>query len=263
MGSYGEMLPAVVDATRRAGKSLLRQYDPDSRPADRAAMFQIGTAIEDSALSVLKEVLDDAHPGIGWFDEDRDGVDVPSGEWWIVDGVEGAVNFVHGLPEWGLIITLVSDGVPKLAVVSRPVDDVIYTAVEGEGAYRDGRALSVSRKTGLDAAIATASQAGNSPRVHERFGRAFAVMSDRAMLVRNTVPTMFPMLDVAAGHYDLFWQYDPDLPGTVAGTLLATEAGAVVSTVSGAPWRIDSTDVLVAAPGVHAAALEALAEVGQ
>jgi myo-inositol-1(or 4)-monophosphatase len=221
-------------------------------------MYRIGTAIEDTALSVLKQALGDVRPDIGWFD-DGDGAVPPSGEWWIVDGVEGAVNFVHGLPEWAVTITLVRDGVPRLTVVRQPIGDLTYTAVEGEGARRNGRQLRVSAKTRLDAAIATGSQAGNSPEVHERFARALAVLSGRALLVRNTIPTTFPLLNVAAGHHDLFWQYDPDLPGTVAGTLLAAEAGAVVSTLSGLPWRLDSPDVLVCAPGVHAAALDALA----
>ena len=57
----------------------------------------------------------------------------------------------------------------------------------------------------------------------------------------------------------MFWQYQPDLPGTAAGSLLAAEAGAVVTTLSGQPWRPDSPDVLVAAPGLHAAALATLA----
>ncbi|MFL6122952.1 inositol monophosphatase family protein [Actinophytocola sp.] len=210
---------------------------------------------------VRRKALDGVRPGARWFDDDVDGRDVPAGEWWIVDGAEGGVNHVHGLPEWGVTVVLVADGVPRLAVVRQPLGDLTYTAVEGGGAFRNGTRLRVSAKTSLDAAIATASQAGNGREVHARFGRAVAAMSDAALLVRNTIPTTFPLLGVAAGQYDVFWQYEPDLPGTAAGTLLVREAGGVVSDLAGRPWRPTSPDVLVAAPGLHSAALGVLAGV--
>jgi myo-inositol-1(or 4)-monophosphatase len=66
---------------------------------------------------------------------------------------------------------------------------------------------------------------------------------------------------VAAGHYDVFWQYEPVLPGIAAGALLAAEAGGVVSDTRGQPWRPGSPDILVTAPGLHVAAIQALAVV--
>lgn len=258
MISYSELLPVVTEAANRGAGFLMERFDPESRPADRAAMYGLGTGLEDGALAAVREVLDGVVPGAGWFDDEDDRA-VPPGEWWIVDGAEGGVNHVHGLAEWAVTIALVRDWVPRLSVVRQPVGDLTYAGVAGGGARRNGRPLRVSAKTSLDAAIVTASQAGGSTEMHARFGRAVATMSDRALLVRNTIPTTFPLLTVASGQYDVFWQYEPDRPGTAAGTLLATEAGAVVTDLSGKPWDLNSPDILVAAPGVHAAALEALA----
>ncbi|MEU1512930.1 inositol monophosphatase family protein [Streptomyces sp. NPDC005811] len=257
MTAYGELLPSVVEAANRGADFLEARFDPRTRPADRAAMYHLGAGLEEGSAAAVREVLDGVLPGAGWFDAEAER-SLPPGEWWIVDGAEGAVNHVHGLPEWAVTIALVKDGIPQLSVVRQPVGDLTCTAIRGMGARRNDRPLRVSAKTGLDAAVADASQAGNSPGTHARFGRAVAAMSDRALLVRNTIPTTFPLLRVASGQADVFWQYEPDLPGTAAGTLLATEAGAVVSDLSGKPWDLNSPDILVAAPGVHAAALEVL-----
>lgn len=259
MNSYSELLPSVVEAANRGGGFLMAKFDPGSRPADRTAMYQLGADLEEGSLAAVREVLDGVLPGAGWFDEDEKEGALPPGEWWIVDGAEGGVNHVHGLPEWAVTIALVRDGLPQLSVVRQPAGDLTYTAVRGAGARLNREPLRASAKTSLDAAIAGASQAGGSPGLHARFGRAVAAMSDRALLVRNTIPTTFPLLRVAAGQSDVFWQYDPDLPGTAAGTLLATEAGAVATDLAGRPWDLSSPDILVAAPGVHAAALEVLA----
>src|ERR1700743_2254216 len=66
---------------------------------------------------------------------------LPPGEWWVVDAVEGGVNYVHGLPEWAVTVTLLRDGQPVLTVVRQPVGDLTYTAVRGAGAYLNGTRL--------------------------------------------------------------------------------------------------------------------------
>jgi fructose-1,6-bisphosphatase/inositol monophosphatase family enzyme len=79
-----------------------------------------------------------------------------------------------------------------------------------------------------------------------------------ALLVRASVPCTFPMLLVAAGQNDAFWLYESVLAGVAAGVLLVTEAGGVASRVDGAAWALGSPDLLVCAPGVHAACVEVL-----
>lgn len=257
MTAYSELLPSVMEAANRGASFLMGRFDPQARPADRAAMYHLGAGLEEGSVAAVREALDGVLPSAGWFDDEDEG-DLPPGEWWVVDGAEGGVNHVHGLPEWAVTIALVKDGLPQLSVVRQPVGDLTYSGARGRGAWRNGQPMRVSAKTSLDAAIASASQAGNGPEVHARLGRAVAAMSDRALLVRNTIPTTFPLLRLASGQSDVFWQYEPDLPGTAAGTLLAAEGGAVVTDLSGKPWDLNSPDVLVAAPGVHAAALEVL-----
>jgi myo-inositol-1(or 4)-monophosphatase len=178
----------------------------------------------------------------------------------VADGAEGGVNFVHGLPEWAVSTILIRDNEPVLAVVYQPVPDLTWTAVRGGGAQRNGQPLHTSAKTSLDAAIATMSQAGGGPDQNRRTAASIEAMLGRALLVRNTIPTTFPLLAIAAGHYDVFWQYQPDLPGVAAGSLLVTEAGGIASDLRGQPWRPGAPDVLISAPGLYdAAALDVLA----
>ena len=259
--TYEQLLPAVVKAANQGADLLMSQFDPAARPLDRPAIGSVGARIEKESQEAVRAGLDGLLPNAGWFDEDEYGNAVPPGEWWIVDGAEGGVNYVYGLAEWAVTVTLIRDGVPRLTVVRQPIGDLTYTAVEGGGAYRNGLPLTVSAKTDLGVAMVTSSQAGNRPEVHARFGRAITAMLDAALLVRNTIPTTFPILTVASGQHDVFFQYDPDLPGTAAGSLLVTEAGGVVTDLAGGPWRPDSPDVLIAAPGLHAAALKVLADI--
>lgn len=256
------LLNAVVTATHAAGDRLLKIYAPDARPTGRADMFTAGKRNEEASLPELRAALEAIRPGAGWVEEDMETTALPPGEWWTVDDVEGSVNHVHGMPEWCVSVTLVRDGEPVLTVVRQPIGDLTYTAVRGGGAWLNGKRLEVSAKTELNAAIVATGQAeAEQAGTYRRIGESVTAMLGKALLVRATVPSTFPMLLVAAGHNDVFWQYEPVLPGIAAGVLLVTEAGGVASRIDGSPWRPGAPDVLVSAPALHRAAIDVLATV--
>ena len=260
---YSGLLAAVVEAATEAGDRLMADFSPAARPASRADMAAGGRHLEELVLAELRPELARLRPGAGWVDDDLETTPLPPGEWWVVDAVEGAVNYVHGLPEWAVTVTLLRDGRPVLTVVRQPAGDLTYTAVRGAGAYLNGRPLRTSAKTDLDAAIAATGQAEADQRdTYRRIGQSITALLGRALLVRTSVPSTFPMLAVAAGHGDLFWQYEPVLPGVAAGALLITEAGGTVSRIDGSAWGPGSPDILAAAPGLHQAAADALTAVG-
>jgi myo-inositol-1(or 4)-monophosphatase len=255
-----ELLPIIVKEATAAGDRLLADFSPDARPASRADMATAGHHIEDLVLGELRPALAALRPQAGWLTEELETTPVPPGEWWVVDAVEGGVNYVHGMPEWAVTVTLLRDGDPVLTVVRQPVGDRTYTAVRGEGAYLNGTRLRTSAKTALDAAIAVTGQAeAGQDGTYRRIGASVTALLSRALLVRAFVPSTFPLLLVATGQHDVFWQYDPVLPGVAPGLLLVTEAGGTVSRTDGSPWRPGSPDILVTAPGLHQAAVDVLA----
>jgi myo-inositol-1(or 4)-monophosphatase len=253
------LLATVVEAVQAAGKVLLDRYASDTRPVGREDIFAAGRRNEQASLAVLRPALAVARPKARWVDDDQEARQLPDGEWWTVDAVEGNVNHVHGLAEWCVSVTLIRDNTPVLAAVYQPVGDLTYTAAVGNGAHLNGQPLHTSRKTELAWAIATTSQAESGQKeTYRLIGDSIAAMLYRVMLVRATVPSTFPLLMVAAGHADLFWEYAPVLPGVAAGALMIREAGGLVSDVEGRPWAPGSPSILAAAPGVHAAAIETL-----
>jgi myo-inositol-1(or 4)-monophosphatase len=256
------LLDQVTNVATQAGDRLLAVYSPDARPADRDDLMTAARRNEEVSSAGLREALHALRPQARWLEEEHETGALPPGEWWVVDNAEGSVNHVHGLPEWGVSITLVRDGVPELGVFRQPLGDDTWTARRGHGAWRNGRPLAVSRQAGLDLAIvgtgqAEAGQAGT----YARIGRSVTALLEQAFLVRVTVPSTFPLLLVASGQMEAFWQYQPVLPGLALGVLLATEAGGVATAIDGSPWSPAAGTILVAAPGVQAAMVRALGEV--
>ncbi len=256
------LLAEVVAAVTAAGAALLRRYDPAARAGDRDELFAALEANEATSAAILRPALTALRPDAGWAEGELETAALPPGEWWAVDAVEGNVNHVHGMPEWGVTATLLRDGVPVLTAVREPVLDRTTTALRGGGAERDGRPLRVSTKDGLAAALVATGQAeAGQTASYRRIGDSITAMLGHAVLVRATVPSTFPLLLVAGGHLDAFWQYEAVLPGIAAGALVVQEAGGRVTGPDGTPWRPGVRDVLAAAPGVHAATADVLAAV--
>lgn len=251
------LLNDITTAAHRAGQALLEEYTEDARPADKGDMHRAGTHLDSIVTGILKPALSRIRPEARWVDEDQETSVLPPGEWWAVDPIEGGVNYAHGMPQWSVTVALVRDNVPVLAVVHEPVTGRTWTAVRDGGAFLNGRPLKVSAKEDVGAALVTMTQ----PRTRKReFGEAVAALLDHVLLIQSTVPSTFPLLNLAAGHVDAYWQYECDLVGVAAGVLLVTEAGGLVTDLHGVPWQPGATDILAAAPGVHKELLSILKE---
>jgi myo-inositol-1(or 4)-monophosphatase len=259
-----ELVGAVAKVATEAGNRLLDVFTSDSRPADKQELMRVAVRNERLASNGLREALSALRPAARFVEDEQEAAPLPDdGEWWVVDNAEGSVNHVHGLSEWGVSIALVVAGQPELAVFRQPIGDLTYTARRGGGAWLNGRRLAVSQKNGLEIAIVGTGQAeAHQAETYRRIGRSITALLDHAFLVRATVPSTFPMILVAAGNMDAFWQYEPVLPGVAVGSLLITEAGGTVSTIDGKPWAPGADSILVGAPAVHPAVRDALAVVG-
>src|ERR1700678_607957 len=114
------LLEEVAKVAADAGERLLAVYSPDARPASREELTKAAIRNEEVSSAGLREALHALRPGARWLEEENETGALPDGEWWVVDNAEGSVNHVHGLPEWGVSICLVVDGVPELGVFASP-----------------------------------------------------------------------------------------------------------------------------------------------
>lgn len=255
-----DLLTDTVRAVEAAGDHLAGLIRLESNLRTRADFEKAICDGDQESLNVLRPQLERARPGIGWVEDELGDGPLPPGEWWLTDPVEGAINYVHGLPEWGVTATLVSDNRPVLTVVHLPLAHQTYTATVGGGAFRNTERLRVSNKVELAGALVGTGQA--SPRETDetfaRIGRSLVAMMPAAGVTRSSVPPTLQLVTVADGRTDVFFQYSAVRSGLLAGALLVQEAGGVLSDIGGGTWSLDSSDFVAAAPGVHADAVTVL-----
>ncbi|MDM5181172.1 inositol monophosphatase family protein [Massilia sp. DJPM01] len=255
------LLLHTVAAVKAAGHAVKARFDPAARPQ---GMQEIAAMIEANhlvSMAILREALSQERPEARWDDDEEGRGPLPEGEWWVCDPVEGAIHHVHGLPHWCVTATLVRDNVPVLSAIHLPLTGDTYTALAGGGAWLNGTRLRTSSKSDLRAATVGTGQAapGEGADIYRRIGQSVTAMLEAALVVHVAVPSTMQLIDVAAGHQDLFWQYSQVRSGLLAGALLVAEAGGRVADLRGRPWQPDSSAFLAGAPALMAAALAVLA----
>jgi myo-inositol-1(or 4)-monophosphatase len=202
----------------------------------------------------LQEQLGALDPEAGWLSEETldDSDRIERRRLWVVDPIDGTRDYLRGRTGWCVSVALVEDRVPVLGVLAAPQRDELWTAERGRGSWRNGVALRVSPRAELAGARVPAD---TLPKVD---GDLVPVAKPNSIALRIAM--------VAAGEADLLatlrWGFEWDI---AAAALVAEEAGATVSGALGHPLAFNTASgeafgVLVATPGIHAAAVERLRE---
>jgi len=208
------LLDAAVVAVQAAGSRLKGRFSADA--PDFLNLAEVVAAIhanDEASLAVLREPLLAARPGAQWAEEE-DGGELPAGEWWIADPVDGNINHIHGMADWGVTATLVRENVPVLTVVHLPLCGSTYTAIRGGGAWLDGVRIHPSKKTELKAALVGTGQAkpGEGSDTTLRIGQSAIAMLEAGLVLRVSVPATLQLIHIAAGRMDVFWHTARSVP---------------------------------------------------
>jgi myo-inositol-1(or 4)-monophosphatase len=170
---------------------------------------------------------------------------------WIIDPLDGTVNFAHGFPMFCVSIAFEVNGVLEYGVVYEPLRDELFEAKRGGGAFLNGEAIRVSTVKRLEGALlATGFPYDIRERLPEtlaRMGRILGV----AQGVRRAGSAALDLAYVAAGRLDGFWEEHLKPWDTAAGILLVQEAGGQITTIEGEAYRLASPTILASNGQLH------------
>jgi myo-inositol-1(or 4)-monophosphatase len=176
---------------------------------------------------------------------------------WLIDPIDGTMNFVHGLPYYAVSIALAHGSELTHAVVLDPTRDELFTAIKGRGAQLNDAPLRTSACTRLgDALVGTVVPPRKSPRL-PRYLPILNALASRCTL-RRAGACALDLAYVAAGRLDGFFVLSLSAWDVAAGALLVTEAGGRVGDFAGGADVLRSQDVIAAAPGVFNVLREAI-----
>jgi myo-inositol-1(or 4)-monophosphatase len=253
------LLNIAVRAARRAGDLIVRNVDRVPSLEVRAkSRNDFVSEIDQMAERDIIETIRRSHPDHGFLGEEggRSGGDEFV---WIIDPLDGTTNFLHGFPTFAVSLACEYRGRLEHAVVYDPMRQELFTASRGDGAQRDGRRIRVSKQVGLEGALIGTGfpYRANAQWIDEYLLMLKAVMQQTAGIRRPGAASL-DLAYVAAGRIDGFWEIGLNSWDTAAGTLLITEAGGHIGTLTGGEYR-QGGNVIAGAPKVYEALVECLA----
>ncbi len=231
--SNSKFLDAAEAAARAAGAELLdwqgRFQAREKGPSD------LVTEADLASQACVQSMLLKQFPNHGFLAEENCHIEPADGRHrWIVDPLDGTMNYVHGVPQFAVSIALERDGEIVLGAVYDPCLDECFLAAAGQGATLNGQSIRRSDAQTLMQALVVASfpaaiQAGH-PEI-ERFIRVLVASQS----LRRTGSAAINLCYIAAGRFDGYWATSTKIWDVAAGFLILREAGGIVTDLDGGP----------------------------
>jgi len=250
---------AIAASAAQLGGEVVRGYFrclPPGDPSEKARNDWV-TSADRASEEAIQGFLHAHTPGFGLLAEEG-GAQGIEGPHWVVDPLDGTLNFIRGFPHFAVSVALVDQGEVEVGVIYDPVRDELFTARRGGGAWCNGTALHVTGRPGLAGAFITT---GFPFRVHHHLDVFLAVFREvflRVAALRRPGAASLDLAHTAAGIFDGFFEFCLSAWDIAAGALLVREAGGVVSDLDGGPDVLTHGNVVGASPGVHRELLEVI-----
>lgn len=248
----------AADLVRQARAAMLAgepvQVDTKSTETD------VVTAVDRASERLIRERLAELRPGEGVLGEEEGGAAGGDGVTWVVDPIDGTVNFLYGLPGFAVSVAAQIGGVSVAGAVVEPASGRCWTAVCGQGAWLDGRRLHVSSPQRLDLTL-VGTGFSYDPGRRARQAQVMAELVPRVRDIRRAGAASLDLCAVAAGWLDAYAEHGLHRWDWAAGALIAAEAGALV-TLPGQDQDLGADATVAAAPTIASPLRDLLVELG-
>jgi fructose-1,6-bisphosphatase/inositol monophosphatase family enzyme len=241
----------------RAGAILFERYERVER-VDHKSAKDVVTEVDHLSEELILGAIRERFPDDGILAEESgehhavrgDAPTLALGRTWVIDPLDGTVNYANGLPFFCVSIGLLVDGRPAVAVIHDPMRRETFAAAAGAGATLGGRPITVSAKERLEDLVISLALSGRGVASRVRATRKAIRVS------RNMGSAALALAYVANGRFDAFVQTGGLSAWDIAAAgLIAERAGATVTDLTGGPWfdlaRKSKSIGVIAAPPRH------------
>ena len=250
-------LQLAIDAAR-AGGAILREGFDRGVTAHYKRRFDPVTEIDHASESVVLAIISEHRPDDAILAEERGGT-TPGGRLWIVDPLDGTVNFVHGIPQIAVSVGLWEDDQPLAGVIYDPLRDECFSAAVDQGAFLNGRRINVSQTDDLGRSVT----ATGFPYDHGDYPKEYAAVLGAVLGsvngIRRFGSAALDLAWVAAGRYEAYWELGLAPWDQAAGILIVREAGGRVTDFNGED-SVPATPMVLSSNGLVHDALQKILE---
>jgi myo-inositol-1(or 4)-monophosphatase len=244
------VIAVAQEAALKAGK-ILRENIGGTRKIIYKGDINLMTEMDMRSEREIVKTLSEAFPNHGIVAEEETDIQNDSGFTWIIDPLDGTTNYAHGYPCFSVSIALEQEGVIVAGIVYDPMREELFSAQKGQGAFMNGKKIYVSGiDTLMNSLLATGfpydrkvSEKNNMNNFHD------LLMASQE--VRRDGSAALDLCCVASGRFDGFWELKLKPWDIAAGSLIVSEAGGLVTDLSGKQFNLHAGEILASNGIIH------------
>ncbi|MEU8221586.1 inositol monophosphatase family protein [Kribbella sp. NPDC048915] len=250
-------LLTIAETAVERGRAVTERMVPGELTfkGDRDMASEVDFAVERE----VRAFLESETPDIGVLGEEEGGA--TDGTRWVLDPVDGTVNFIHGVPLWAISLGLIHEGRAVVGVIDHPALGTTYSAAEGLGATRDGQPIHGSDRTELSEALVAVGDYAVGPGADELNAERFALterLFPKVQRIRMIGTAATALTWTANGFFDAMIMFSNNPWDTMAGVAICREAGLLVLDHDGTDHSPDSQATFAVTPALKDALLALL-----
>ena len=257
--SHRDILVTATNAALKAGSVLQNLYGKTHCIHHKGAIDLVTEADLAAEEAILKVLHKDSHAADILTEESSPSCDPDSSRAvWIIDPLDGTTNFAHNFPWFGVSIAFFFHGKSLAGVIYCPLQDELFCAIQGAGAWLNNQPIHVSSVTGRrNALVATGFPYDVQARPDEIMAALKAMIAE-VQGVRRPGAAALDLAYLACGRLDAFWEVDLKPWDTAAGQLLVEEAGGSITNFHGGPFSPFVAELLASNGIIHLELVEIL-----
>jgi len=248
----------IIDILTEAGKIISSRIHTKKIINHKSTDVDLVTEVDREVELFLMNKLSALLPGSEFLSEETASEIKTAEKLWVMDPIDGTLNFVHGFPMVCISLALHEDGIPTYAYVYNPLINYLFEAQKGKGAKLNGIDIHVSSHTKLKECLFSTGFPYDYPTNKENNLNYFDHFNRLVQGVRRPGSAAMDMAFTAAGTFDGFWEWHLKPWDVAAGILLIEEAGGIVTNFDGQPYHFGDENIVAGNPAIHALMLKEL-----
>ena len=226
----------MTRAAYKAGNILIKDFrEVENLQVSKKGIGDFVTSADLNSENTIIKVLQKAYPEIKIISEETN-PDIKFNKYekkWIIDPLDGTLNFLHGLPHFAISIALMIKEEIISGIIYDPIKDELFWAEKGVGAFLNDKRIRVSGRNQLkDALVSTGIPWKGMESSHKNYLKILENIMKNSSGIRRYGAAALDLAYVAAGRYDAFWEFNLKTWDIAAGSLLVKEAGGYVGNIN-------------------------------
>ncbi|MBS1588654.1 MAG: inositol monophosphatase [Bacteroidetes bacterium] len=255
-----ELKQTLLNAAHEAGQVIRHYFQGNFSVSNKEGINNLVTEVDTKAEAKIIEIIKTSFPDHDIISEEAGELSQVSPYRWIIDPIDGTVNFAHGIPICCVSIGLSFHGEMIMGAVFNPIMNELFFAEKGKGAQLNGQPISVSEKSDFRKACLVTGFPYKWPETKEHPIRVFERFILEGLPVRRLGSAAIDLCWVACGRFDGFWEYNLNPWDIAAGYLIVTEAGGRVTDFKGENYSVYDRQTLATNGLIHQEMLDLIAD---